>query len=65
MEILLFLFRVFSRSFASFVIRTPEVSSIFDNLALGFWIQGINLFLQGDGSLRASPWLATLVMDLK
>jgi hypothetical protein len=28
------------------------VSSIFDNLTLGFWIQGINLFLQGDGSLN-------------
>jgi len=41
------------------------VSSIFDNLGLGFWIQGINLFLQGDGSFRASPWLAMLVMALK
>jgi len=41
------------------------VSSTFDNPALGFWIQGINLFLQGDGSLRALLWLATLVMALK
>jgi hypothetical protein len=55
----------FSCSFASFVIRTPNMSSTFDNLALSFWIRGIHLFLQSDGSLRASPWLAALVMDLK
>jgi hypothetical protein len=51
-----------SCSFASFVIRTPDESFTFNNPALGFWIQGINLLLQGDGSFRALPWLATLVM---
>jgi hypothetical protein len=36
-----------------------------DNQGLSFWIQGTNLFLQGDGLLWALPWLAMLVMDLK